>query len=269
MDAVENFQQELPERLVFGVDAHRYDTYRPSYHPDLFAWLAEEFRINGDAVVLEIGAGTGIASTQMLYYGPEMHFVEPSLPMAEILATKLDPDVPSTIFNSDFESTDLGDSSYDLVISGQAWHWLTPGLRSSKVARLLRKGGGLAVFWNVGEVINSRTGSALRRIWEVFDREKRTDDDERQVIYGTLLLDPYYEELATSGHFASIERRIFTREISCPKEDLFGMMTSMADFLSLPEARQRHVLALLNRSFGRRSEPIGIRFETHAFVAKT
>jgi SAM-dependent methyltransferase len=262
-------EEELPTRLMFGTDAYRYDTYRPSYHPDLFAWLADEFRINGDAIVLELGAGTGIASTQMLYYGPEMHLVEPSAPMAAILETKLDPDVPTTIFPEDFESVDLEDSSYDLVIAAQSWHWLTPGLRSSKVARLLRKGGGLAVFWNVGEVVNRRTGIALRRIFDEFDESKRSNDPDRHVIYGSLLLDDYFDELSLSGHFGHIERKFFTRDIDCPLEDLINLISSMSDFIRLDAAAQRRIVARLHRSFGRRVEPIELRMETHAIVAWT
>ncbi|MGC8482006.1 MAG: hypothetical protein ACP5PJ_10695, partial [Acidimicrobiales bacterium] len=79
----------------------------------------------------------------------------------------------------------------------------------------------------------------------------------------------YYDELSQSGHFGQLERRIFTREIECPLDDLVNLISSMSDFMRLEDAAQRHVVSRLHRSFGRRVEPIELRMETHAIVAWT
>ncbi|NUT46456.1 MAG: SAM-dependent methyltransferase, partial [Saccharothrix sp.] len=38
----------------------------------------------------------------------------------------------------------------DAVVSGQTWHWVDPVAGAAQAARVLRPGGRLAVFWNVG-----------------------------------------------------------------------------------------------------------------------
>ena len=38
--------------------------------------------------------------------------------------------------------------TFDLVCSGQAWHWIDPEMGYRRAAELLRPGGRLAVFWN-------------------------------------------------------------------------------------------------------------------------
>jgi SAM-dependent methyltransferase len=48
-----------------------------------------------------------------------------------------------------FETWDAAGRSFDLVISGQAWHWVDPVVGARRAADVLRPGGRLAVFWNV------------------------------------------------------------------------------------------------------------------------
>jgi SAM-dependent methyltransferase len=47
-----------------------------------------------------------------------------------------------------FEQWDPAGRSFDLVVAGQAWHWIDPVAGAGKAARSLRPGGRLAVFWN-------------------------------------------------------------------------------------------------------------------------
>jgi SAM-dependent methyltransferase len=50
-----------------------------------------------------------------------------------------------------FEAWDPAGRAFDAVVAGQTWHWVDPIAGAAKAAEVLRPGGRLAVFWNVGE----------------------------------------------------------------------------------------------------------------------
>jgi SAM-dependent methyltransferase len=47
-----------------------------------------------------------------------------------------------------FEDWDPAGRSFDVVISGQAWHWVDPLVGASKAAQVLAPVGRIALFWN-------------------------------------------------------------------------------------------------------------------------
>ena len=53
---------------------------------------------------------------------------------------------------------------YDLIVSGQAWHWVNPELGVVKAASLLHPGGHLGVFWNRGRP-DSAAAAALEAVY--------------------------------------------------------------------------------------------------------
>jgi hypothetical protein len=50
-----------------------------------------------------------------------------------------------------FEKWDAASRMFDAVIAGQTWHWIDPVAGAVKAAQVLRPGGRLALFWNVGQ----------------------------------------------------------------------------------------------------------------------
>jgi SAM-dependent methyltransferase len=124
----------------FGSDAERYDRTRPSYPPALVARIVAE---SPGRDVLDVGCGTGIAARQFQAAGCRVLGVDPDARMAEIARQSgLDVDVAT------IESWDPAGREFDAVVAAQAWHWVDPVAAATKVARALRPGGRLAVFWN-------------------------------------------------------------------------------------------------------------------------
>jgi hypothetical protein len=54
----------------------------------------------------------------------------------------------ATIVETEFERWDAAGARFELVISAQAWHWLTPEVRAVKARAALADCGALALFWN-------------------------------------------------------------------------------------------------------------------------
>jgi SAM-dependent methyltransferase len=123
----------------FGVAARIYDARRPRYPDQLIAELLSR----GARRVLDVGAGTGIASEQLLGSGVDVLAVEPDPRMAEVAKEK---GIPTEI--GTFENWDPAGRSFDLVVFAQSFHWVNPAIALPKAHVLLSRGGNLALVWN-------------------------------------------------------------------------------------------------------------------------
>lgn len=126
----------------FGSVADLYDQARPSYPPALIDALAAD----APRDVLDVGCGTGKAGAPLLERGCSVLGVEVDARMAEVARAKgLEVEVAR------FELWDPGPRRFDLLISGQAWHWIDPRAGAAKAAAALREGGRICLFWNRGD----------------------------------------------------------------------------------------------------------------------
>jgi SAM-dependent methyltransferase len=115
-----------------------YDAARPAYPPALYDALPL-----AGSDVLELGAGTGIASVELARragslvvsdLGPRM--------LARGLTKHSSPGVVARA-----EQLPFAGGSFDLVCGAQMWHWTDPPA-AAEVARVLRPRGRLALWWN-------------------------------------------------------------------------------------------------------------------------
>ena len=93
--------------------------------------------------MLDVGAGTGIASEQLLGKGVNVLAVEPDLRMAKIAKEK-----GILIEIGTFGNWDPAERSFDLIVFGQSFHWVNPDIALPKAHALLSNGGHLALMWN-------------------------------------------------------------------------------------------------------------------------
>ncbi|HEY6746310.1 MAG TPA: class I SAM-dependent methyltransferase [Mycobacteriales bacterium] len=119
---------------TFDSVAELYERIRPGYPAELFDALGPPGR------VLEIGAGTGQATRDLLARGWDVVALEPGPELARVGRREVGVD----FVTATFEDWD-GDGPFDLVFAATSWHWLDPAVAYPKAARLLRPGGTLAI----------------------------------------------------------------------------------------------------------------------------
>jgi SAM-dependent methyltransferase len=123
----------------FGAAARVYDAHRPRY-PDQ---LIDDLLMQSPQAVLDVGAGTGIVSEQLVAKGVNVLAVEPDPRMADVARDK-----GIRVEIGTFESWDAAERRFDLVVFGSSFHWVNPDIALPKVHRLLTSGGRLALMWN-------------------------------------------------------------------------------------------------------------------------
>lgn len=124
---------------AFGLAADDYDRYRPRYPKPLIKGLIA----HGHVRALDVGAGTGIASAQMMQAGADVLAVEPDPRMARVAANNGIPVEQAT-----FEDWQPCGRSFDLVVFAQSFHWVQPQVALDKITSILRPGGRLALLSN-------------------------------------------------------------------------------------------------------------------------
>jgi SAM-dependent methyltransferase len=134
----------------------RADAYlrgRPAYHPQLVARVAarifDAFTLDGivaDGLVVDVGAGTGIFTAQLLELGVKAIAVEPVAAMRAALSEAL-PTIE--VFDGTAESLPFDAGSVDTLLVAQAFHWFDPKPTLNEMTRVLRPGGELICVWNV------------------------------------------------------------------------------------------------------------------------
>jgi ubiquinone/menaquinone biosynthesis C-methylase UbiE len=129
----------------FSKVAPEYERGRPDYPPAAADWIAAQAGLGPGRVVVDVAAGTGKLTRQLVRSGARVIAVEPLAPMLAQL-TALLPDVEATIGTA--EATGLPDASASVVTVAQAFHWFATGEALAELARVLEPAGFLALVWN-------------------------------------------------------------------------------------------------------------------------
>lgn len=137
------------QRLVFGEVAELYDRARAGYPEpvidDVLSFTGGDGRL---LRALEVGAGTGKATVAFARRGLSIVALEPSAAMAAVARRNCEPFPDVRLHCTTFEGWAVEAHAFDLVLSAQAWHWVTPEVRYVKAADALVGGGTLALFWH-------------------------------------------------------------------------------------------------------------------------
>jgi SAM-dependent methyltransferase len=128
----------------FSAQARQYDRYRPRYPPSLFDHLLAEAHVAEGDPVVEIGAGTGLATLPLVERGLRVYGVEPAPDLADLAQSKVGE--RATLLSGRFEDVGLP-PRVRLVTAFNAWHWVEPRRGLERAARLLGAGDCLALVW--------------------------------------------------------------------------------------------------------------------------
>jgi SAM-dependent methyltransferase len=129
----------------FGAAAEAYERGRPDYPSAAIAALVERLGIGPGKVVVDLAAGTGKLTRDLISAGAEVIAVEPIDAMAAVLARA----VPTArLLRGTAEAIPLPDDSVDAVTVAQAFHWFEATRAATEMRRVLRPGGAVAALWN-------------------------------------------------------------------------------------------------------------------------
>jgi SAM-dependent methyltransferase len=154
---------------VFDAVADAYDQHRSGYPPEIIKAAVELALLTPGARVVEVGAGTGKLTEELVACGLRVDAVEPGPNMIEIAQRRVNNSDLVRFHLARFEDVALPVGTFDAVCSGSAFHWVDPSVGWAKAAALLRPGGTLALLQPLG-VRGHADGAAVDELQEALER---------------------------------------------------------------------------------------------------
>lgn len=203
----------------FDAVAAEYEQHRPEYPSAALAWAAERVDLGPGKRVLDVGAGTGKLTRGLLALGADVVAVEPGPALLAELRQAL-PDVEAHAGTA--EAIPLPDAGVDAAVAGQAYHWFDPALAVPELHRVLRPGGGVALFWNwwdLRDPLQLRLGELL--------------GFARRATFGVLPGEP---------HFVELDRTTIESVHVTTPDALVGRIATTSALLAADPAQRRTLL---------------------------
>ena len=250
----------LPERAYlrrdraesFGAIAASYDRYRPGYPTELI----DDLVAGRPRTALDIGCGTGKAGRLLADRGVTVLGGEIDPLMADVARTHgLDVEVAG------FEDWDPARRTFDLVVSGQAWHWVDPALAAPKVAALLAATGVFTAFWNWDEP-DERSQAAIEAVYAAVGPELAA-----AVAPGADRRDnrPYLRDLEATGAFGSLQVRDYHWTRRHEIEEWIALLSTHSQHVLLGPERFAELAAGLRAAL---TAPVEVTGGTYAIIGR-
>jgi ubiquinone/menaquinone biosynthesis C-methylase UbiE len=150
------------------------------------------------------------------------------------------------------EETGLDPTSVDLVTAAQAFHWFDKARTVAEMARIVRSGGGVALFWNVRDETRSPFGADYH---ELLGRYFGDADTGRYLQAGRSTgRDTTREAFAGVQSFEELRLIELMHERSMSAAEFIGMAFTASYVRGLPAEHQERfrseLTALLERHHG-------------------
>jgi ubiquinone/menaquinone biosynthesis C-methylase UbiE len=212
-----SIDQPEPARSFGGV-ADSYERGRPTYPREAAVWLTSDQPLT----VLELGAGTGKLTEQLVALGHDVHATEPDPQMLSILEKK-HPDV--RVSQAPAEEIPAGDASYDVVVSAQAFHWFDHDRALPEIARVLKPRGRLSLVWNQRD----ERIPWVKRLGKIIGTQDQLNDPG--------------ELLAASKRFGEVEETSFRFWQAVDQHSIRDLVRSRSNVAVLSPAQQEAKMA--------------------------
>jgi ubiquinone/menaquinone biosynthesis C-methylase UbiE len=237
--------EEQRQARSFGGVADAYDRGRPGYPQAAAEWLTGDEPLT----VLELGAGTGKLTEQLVALGHDVHATDPDEAMLEVLRTNL-PDVRTSVGRA--EEIPATDSSYDVVVGAQCFHWFDHDQALLEIRRVLKPRGRLSLVWNM--------------------RDERIPWIKKlgRIIGTQQLVDPT-ELLQSSLRFIMVQEKTFKHWQTVDRRSIQDLVASRSNIAVLdPDARAAKMRELLELydSYGRGMDGMQLHYETRCFRSR-
>ncbi len=210
---------------AFGRTAREYELGRPEWPVEFLDRVIAEMGLGRDAIVLDLGAGTGKLTRALVPRFDRVVAVEPDDAMRAVLEEVV-PGAESQPGSA--EAIPLGDGEVDAIFTGEAFHWFATSRTLAELARVLRPRGRLAIFWNIFQDEEPPLSKEARALLdEAFDRGG--------VPGLARVLSGRWREAFAGSAFEELREEEYEHELVVDRETFVARMLSVSSIAVQPE----------------------------------
>ena len=214
----------------FAAAASRYQRGRPGYPAVALEWTFARAGLGPGSAVVELGAGTGKLTQELVRRGLLVTAVEPVAQMAGELSARL-PGIP--VCRAAAESTGLPGGAARAVLAAQAFHWFANPDAVREIRRLLRPRGWLILIWNRRDDHHPVWREVARLLAPLRSGEPTHEKDEWRAALGE------------GAAFGPIRHRRFPNQVASGRRALVDRVLSISYVASQPPGERRRIEAAL------------------------
>ena len=231
----------------FGSVADAYERGRPTYPADALDRLQAELSLDSSSVVVDLAAGTGKLTRDLVPRFARVVAVEPSAEMRTVLERT----VPSAeALDGTAEAIPVPAAVADAVLIAQAFHWFANSTALAEMARVLRTGGGLGLLFNSSPWEN-REGAWFSGLGDVLSESRADLSTAHRHLTGWWLT--AFDE---DPHFGPPHSATFSHEQRLPVDGFIASLHSRSYISTLTDPEREVILSEVERLLERDDAPI-------------
>jgi SAM-dependent methyltransferase len=241
-EAARGFQQ--------GADA--YERGRPGYPREVVDWLCKELELRPGRTVLDVAAGTGKLTRELVGSGAALIAVEPVAGMRAVLERV----VPNaTVLAGTAEALPIPDGGADAIVVAQAFHWFDGPAAVAEFHRVLAPAGRFALVWN-----RRRVDQPLHRaVKEIIDPFRRDAPSHYQ--------GEWRPSVTAAGLFVPIGELEVPSEQVLDADAFVDRFSSVSFIAALPDDERESVIRRLRAlAADAGEEPLRLGYVTEAYA---
>jgi SAM-dependent methyltransferase len=238
-------------RRGFGQGAEAYERGRPGYPARAIRWLERRLELGPGRTVVDVGAGTGKLTRELMTSGADVLAVEPVAAMRAVFEQS----VPEArVSDGTAEALPLDDGSVDAILVAQAFHWFDGPAALAEFHRVLRPGGRMALIWN-RRLRGQPLWRAISEITEPYRRDTPTH-------YGG----EWRASMVSTALFTRVDELEVPYEQDLDPDQLVDRIGSTSFIASLGDDERGRVLARIRAVAAGAGGSVRLGYATEAYV---
>jgi SAM-dependent methyltransferase len=237
--------------LGFQQGADAYERGRPTYPPAVVEWLRQELELGPGRTVLDVAAGTGKLTRELVALGATVVAVEP-VPAMRAVLERVVPDARA--LDGTAEALPIEDGAVDAVTAASAFHWFDGPVAAAEFHRVLRPGGKVALLWN-----RRRLDQPIHQaVDEIIGRYRRRTPSHHR--------GEWREPLESGGLFEPAAEREVPFEQALDADRFVDRFSSISFVAALPDGTREQVIERLRAVAAGEEQPIRLGYTAEVYV---
>lgn len=250
----------LERGRTFDAVAASYDAERSGYPEALFSDVVALARLEPGDRVLEIGCGSGQATSGFHAKGLDITAVDPGGSLVALAREKFAGSASIRFEVTSFEEWASAGRRFELVAAAQSWHWLRADTSFAKAADALSPSGCLAIFGHT-PVWSAPLIACLEPAYAQLAPELWGPPPELWYLPGG----PIPSLITASGRFGSREHKEYGWRRQYSAASFAAYLGTRSDYRLLPDNRRAELLAKIKEAL---PDTVDTDWVTNLYVAR-